>query len=140
MIRLPPQSINSAPHRETDRHALIRLGVVFVCGLVLTVGFVCAAAQRTAAVRSGYRSEELRHERAQLLAEQRRLMLELTEAQSPQQLEGSARAIGLEPARSSQLDLTIDTSFARDSLSTLPVATATSTATATMRQPSFAAR
>jgi hypothetical protein len=140
MIRLPPQSINSTPHREADRRALIRLGAVFICGLVLTVGFVCAAAQRTAAVRHGYRSEELRREKAQLIAEQRRLMLALTEAQSPQQLERNARAIGLEPARSSQLDLRMDTPALHRSLSTLPVAAATSTAAVTMRRPVLAAR
>lgn len=140
MIRVPPQSINSTPHREADRRAIVRLGAVFVCGLILTVGFICAAAQRTAAVRHGYRSEELRREKAQLLAEQRRLMLALTEAQSPQQLEQSARAIGLEPARSSQLDLPTDTPAAAGGLlHTPPIAAATSAA-ATMRHPSLATR
>lgn len=136
MIRLPPQSINSTPRRETDSSALARLGAVFVCGLVLTVGFVVAAAQHTSAVRYGYRSEQLRRERAQLLAEQRRLMLALTEVQSPQQLEQSAREIGLQPARASQLDLQTVSPAARDSLNGLPIAAATSTAAAaTIRHP-----
>ena len=92
MNRIPSHTLNSAVRREPDRRALVRLCVVFVCGLLLTLGFVRAAAQHTAALEQGYRSEELRKERERLLSEQRRLMLELTTAQSPVQLEQRAPA------------------------------------------------
>lgn len=138
MIRLPPQSINSAPRREADRRALARLGTVFVCGVLLTAGFVFAATQHTAAVRHGYRNEELRREHAQLLAERRRLMLALTEVQSPRQLEERARAIGLEPARSSQIELPTESQVAHNSLNSLSFAAATSTAT--VKRTALAAR
>lgn len=105
MNRIPSHTHNSAVRREPDRRALIRLGVVFVCALLLTVGFVRAAAQHTAALEQGYRSEELRKERERLLSEQRRLMLALTIAQSPVELEPRARRLGLAPARSAQLEL-----------------------------------
>ena len=136
MIRMPPQSVNHATaaiRRETDRRALLRLGVMFACGLVLTIGFVRAAGQHTAAVHTGYRSEELRREHARLLSEQRRLMLALSEAQSPSQLERAAREIGLEPASSRQLELSASKAFANRVAPVIASATVTRHATPSTR-------
>lgn len=130
MIRMPPQRIHTAScavRRETDRSTLVRLGALFVCGLVLTIGFVHAAAQHTTAVQHGYKSETLRRERDELIAERRRLMLALAEAQTPARLEEAARTIGLEPARARQLDLSAIADVAKDEPSLVtPVAVATS--------------
>lgn len=133
MIRMPPQRVNAAScavRRETDRSMLVRLSALFVCGLVITLGFVHAATQRTTAVQHGYKSETLRRERDELLAERRRLMLALAEAQTPARLEEAARNIGLEPARARQLDLSViaEADAEEDEPSSLtPVAMATST-------------
>jgi cell division protein FtsL len=90
--------------RERDGRALSRLALLLFCGLVLAGGFVFAAGQHFAAVRYGYESEQLRRERARLLEEQRRLMLEREEAASPVQLEAAAREIGLQPVQPSQVN------------------------------------
>jgi hypothetical protein len=77
---------------------------LLVCGLVLASGFVFAAGQHFAAVQYGYKSEELRREQAQLLEEQRRLMLERERATTPDQLGAAAREIGMQPIRPAQID------------------------------------
>ncbi len=64
-----------------------------------------ATAQHVSAVRFGYRSEELRRERAQLLEQQRQLHLAMNEIASPAKLERAAREIGLEPARAAQVKI-----------------------------------
>jgi cell division protein FtsL len=102
MKRLPLNQPNFTVHRERDMRALGRLALLLFCGLVLAGGFVFAAGQHFAAVRYGYQSEELRRERAQLLEEQRRLLLAREEATSPIRLESAARELGmqaLEPAQ-----------------------------------------
>lgn len=90
--------------RERDLHALLRLALMLVCGLVLAGGFVYAAGQHFTAVHYGYKSEELRREQAQLMEEQRRLMLERERATTPEHLGASARAIGMQPIQPSQID------------------------------------
>lgn len=142
MIRMPPQRIraaNCAVRRETDRSTFVRLGALFVCGMVLTIGFVHAATQHTTAVQHGYKSETLRRERDELIAEQRRLMLALAEAQTPARLEESARAIGLEPARARQLDLSA-IADADDVKSEPSLRAPVAVATSTMSQSPLAAR
>jgi cell division protein FtsL len=89
--------------RERDRAALRRQVVLLVCGMLTACGFVLAAGQRFKAVRYGYESEQLREERARLVAERERLTLELNEATAPGALEQAARGIGMQPARASQI-------------------------------------
>jgi cell division protein FtsL len=104
MRRLPPAQPNYLVRRERDPRALARLALLLFCGLVLVGGFVFAAGQHFAAVRYGYESEKLRQERARLLEEQRRLLLEREEAASPVRLEAAAREIGLQPVQPAQVN------------------------------------
>jgi len=82
--------------------------ILVACGVVLSVGFVRAAAQHIAAVNHGYECEKLRSEQAALLAEQKRLQLAFNEATAPRNLESMARQQGLVAARASQLRNTFD--------------------------------
>lgn len=104
MRRLPSAQRNFTITRELDRRALWRLALLFSCGLVLAFGFIFAAGQHFAAVRYGYRSEELRRERAHLLEEQHRLTLLREEATSPTHLEHAAREIGLQQVQPAQVN------------------------------------
>jgi cell division protein FtsL len=104
MRRLPSTQKNFTITRERDRRAFSRFALLLMCGLVLTGGFVFAAGQHFAAVRYGYQSEELRRERARLLEEQRRLLLEREAATSPTRLERAAREIGLQPVQAAQVN------------------------------------
>ncbi len=103
MRRQPQQQRNPGVRRERDGRALRRQIVLLACGLMLAGGFVAAVGQQYAAVRHGYEGEGLRAERARLLAERDRLLLELSEAESPVTLEREARRIGMQPARASQI-------------------------------------
>ncbi|MGB7922181.1 MAG: hypothetical protein WCF57_02930 [Pyrinomonadaceae bacterium] len=103
MRRLPPNQPNFTIHRERDMTALGRLALLLFCGLVLAGGFVFAAGQHFAAVHYGYKSEALRREQAQLLEEQRRLLLAREEATSPTRLETEARKIGMQPLQPAQI-------------------------------------
>jgi cell division protein FtsL len=127
MKRLPLNQPNHTVHRERDRHALMRLGLLLLCGFMLTCGFVYAAGQHFAAVRYGYKTEELRLERARLLEEQRRLVLEREQASSPARLEQAARQIGMQQAQPGQIGV------AHSSSST----TTTTTASAPQQAPAF---
>jgi cell division protein FtsL len=89
--------------RERDRRALRRQVALLACGMLTACGFVFAAGQRFVAVRYGYGSEQLREERARLVSERERLLLELNEATAPGTLEQAARGIGMQPARPSQI-------------------------------------
>ena len=115
MKRLPLNQPNHTVHRERDRTALGRLGLLLLCGLVLTGGFVYAAGQHFAAVRYGYQTEELRRERSRLLEEQRRLILAREQATTPARLEQAARGIGMQQAQPGQIGV------ARSSSSTASV-------------------
>jgi hypothetical protein len=104
MRRLPLNQPNSIIHREQDNRALTRLIVLLACGLVLSGGFVLAARQHFAAVHYGYRSEELRRERARLLEQRAALLLAREQAVTPSHLETAARQIGMQPASASQIN------------------------------------
>ncbi|MGH9942908.1 MAG: hypothetical protein ACRD9R_11195 [Pyrinomonadaceae bacterium] len=106
MRRLPPQQQyrNSDVRRERDRGAFARQLWLLSGGLLVAGGFVVVLCLHFAAVRHGYRNEELRRERARLLEEQRQLQLELSEATSPATLERAARRLGLQPARPHQME------------------------------------
>ena len=106
MRRLPLTQPNYAVTRERDLRAFTRLGLLLLCGLLLAGGFVFAAGQHFAAVRYGYKYEELRRERAQLLEEQRRLLLEREAVASPVHLERAARDMGLQAAQAAQVGVT----------------------------------
>jgi cell division protein FtsL len=103
MRRLPLNQPNHTVRRERDRAALSRLGLLLLCGFMLTCGFVYAAGQHFAAVRYGYQTEELRRERAQLLEEQRRLMLAREQATAPARLEEAAQRLGMQQAQPGQI-------------------------------------
>lgn len=105
MRRLPSTQTNYVVYRERDWRALTRLALLLVCGLSLAGGFIFAAGQHFAAVRYGYKTEELRRERARLLEEQRRLLLEREEATSPAHLEAAAREMGLQPVQPAQVNV-----------------------------------
>jgi hypothetical protein len=83
--------------------ALSRLALLLICGLVLASGFVFAAQQHFAAVDYGYKSEELRRERARLLEEKQHLMLKKEQAFAPARLAVQARELGLRPLLASQV-------------------------------------
>jgi hypothetical protein len=104
MRRLPPNRKNFTVHRERDMRALTRLALLLACGLVLAGGFVYAAGQHFAAVQYGYKSEALRLDHAQLLEEQRRLMLERERASTPEHLGAAAREIGMQPIQPAQIN------------------------------------
>ena len=104
MRRLPPNRKNFTVHRERDMRALARLALLLACGLVLAGGFVYAAGQHFAAVQYGYKSEALRLEQAQLLEEQRRLMLEREQSATPEHLGAAARGIGMQPIQPAQIN------------------------------------
>jgi cell division protein FtsL len=92
----------------------MRLGALLLCGLVLASGFIYAAEQHFAALRLGYRSEELRTARQHLLEEQHRLMLEREEVAAPARLEHAARQMGMQAVQAGQIDSQKD--GAKDSL------------------------
>lgn len=104
MRRLPSNQRNYLVHRERDRRALWRLGLLLASGLVLAGGFVYAAGQHFSAVQYGYKSEALRREQAQLLEEQRRLMLEREQMTTPEHLSAAAREIGMQPVQPAQIE------------------------------------
>jgi len=103
MKRVPPNHVNSKIYRERDLSALSRLVLLLFCGLALTAGFLFAARQHFTALQFGYKTQDLRREHAQLLQEQRRLLLKKEEAVSPVRLEPAARAIGLLPVTPGQI-------------------------------------
>jgi hypothetical protein len=103
MKRVPRQHRNKEVRRERDGRALRRQIVLLACGLTAACGFVLAVGQHYAAVRYGYKGEQLREERRHLLAERDRLLMELSAAESPVTLERAARGIGMQPARPSQM-------------------------------------
>ena len=103
MRRVPSKQRNSKVHRDRDVRALSRLALLLICGLVLAGGFVFAAQQHFAAVDYGYKSENLRRERARLLEEKQHLMLKKEQAFAPARLAVQARELGLRPLLASQV-------------------------------------
>ena len=103
MRRVPSTQRNSKIHRDRDRRALSRLGLLLFCGLVLAGGFVFAAQQHFAAVSYGYKSEGLRRERERLLEEKQHLLLKKEQAFAPARLATQARELGLKPLLASQV-------------------------------------
>ncbi len=104
MRRFPQQNLNSGIRREHDTRALKRQFIMLVCGLAMAGGFVAAAGQHFVAVRYGYEGEKLRAERVRLLQEQQELRLQISQATAPASLDRAAREIGMQPARSSQIN------------------------------------
>jgi cell division protein FtsL len=104
MRRLPLTRKNFTVHRERDMSALARLALLLACGLILAGGFVYAAGQHFAAVQYGYKSETLRLEQAQLLEEQRRLMLEREQVCTPEHLGVAAQEIGMQSVQPGQIN------------------------------------
>lgn len=103
MKRVPLKQRNSRVHRDRDVRALSRLAWLLVCGLVLASGFVFAARQHFVAIDYGYKSENLRRERARLLEEKQQLMLKREQAFAPARLALEARQLGLKPLEASQV-------------------------------------
>src|SRR6185503_23659 len=97
MRRVPSTHLNSQVHRDRDVRALSRLALLLICGLVLASGFVFAAQQHFASVDYGYKSEELRNERARLLEEKQHLMLKKDQTFAPARLAIQARELGITP-------------------------------------------
>jgi hypothetical protein len=103
MRRVPSNQPNSKIHRDRDLRALSRLGLLLFSGLLLASGFVFAAQQHFAAVNYGYKSEQLRRERARLLEEKQHLLLQKEQAFAPARLATQARELGLKPLEASQV-------------------------------------
>jgi hypothetical protein len=103
MRRVPQQHTNPDVRRERDPRAMRRQAFLLSACVMLALGFVFAASQKIAAVQYGYRSEELRREREQVLEEQRRLLLTIEQNAAPESLERAARGLGMQPARASQI-------------------------------------
>jgi len=104
MRRLPQQPPNPFVRREKDPRALRRQMILLAGCLLLAAGFVVAVRQQILAVDYGYKTESLRRERERLLAEQRRLMLELEERSAPARLGQAAEALGMQPTRAAQIE------------------------------------
>jgi cell division protein FtsL len=102
--RLPSKQRNALIAREHDRDALLRLGLLLVCGLGLASGFVYAGRQHFAALKYGYETENLRRERDELVEAQRRFLVQREEAASPVRLERAARELGMQPLQPAQVD------------------------------------
>jgi cell division protein FtsL len=102
--RLPSKQRNARIMRESDRDAFLRLGLLLICGLGLTSGFVYAGRQHFAALRYGYETENLRRERDQLVEEHRRFLLQREEAASPVRLERAAKQLGMQALQPAQID------------------------------------
>ena len=102
--RVPAKHRNARIVRQKDTEALLRLGLLLVVGLGLACGFVYAGRQHFAALRYGYETENLRHERDQLTEQQRRLILQREEAASPMKLEQAAKRLGMQPLQAAQID------------------------------------
>ena len=102
--RIPSRQRNARLVPERDRDAFLRLGLLLVCGLGLTSGFVYAGRQHFAALRYGYDTESLRRERDQLAEQQRRFLLLREEAASPVRLERAAKQLGMQSLQPAQVD------------------------------------
>ena len=102
--RIPSRQRNARVARERDRGALLRLGLLLLCGLTLAGGFVYAGDQHFAALKLGYETENLRKVRNELAEDQRRFLLEREAAASPARLERAARQLGMQPLQAEQLD------------------------------------
>ncbi|GAC1446602.1 MAG: hypothetical protein NVSMB56_06840 [Pyrinomonadaceae bacterium] len=101
--RVAPPQRNSRVMRERDNRIFAGQLFLLVCGAALACGFVYAAGQKFAAVRYGYRHEALRQEQERLLAERKKLTLELDKAVSPLRLEKAAKNAGLDVVSAAQI-------------------------------------
>lgn len=106
MRRVPQSHPNTRVRRTADPRASRRQKLLLAGCLVLACGFVFAVRQQIRAVEYGYKTEALRHEREQLLDEQRRLLLAVEENSSPVHLEQAARELGMQPATAAQIEAT----------------------------------
>jgi len=105
MVRRVPAKHRNAPiTRERDKDAFLRLALLLMVGVVLTGGFVYAGRQHFAALKFGYETENLKHQREQLIEEQRRLILQREEAANPVKLEQAAKRLGMQPLQPAQVD------------------------------------
>ena len=104
MRRLPQQYPNPHVRRQRDPRAARRQAILLAGCLVLACGFIYAVRQQILAVDYGYKTEALRHEREELLDEQRRLKVALEESSSPAKLEEAGRELGMQPARAAQIE------------------------------------
>jgi len=102
--RIPSKQRNALVAREREQDAVLRLGLLLFCGLILAGGFVYAGVQHFAALRVGYQTENLRRVRDQLAEDQRRYLLEREAAASPARLERAARQLGLQALQPAQID------------------------------------
>ena len=102
--RIPSKQRNTLVTRERERDAMLRLGLLLLCGLMLAGGFVYAGVQHFAALRVGYQTENLRRVRDQLAEDQRRYLFEREAAASPGRLERAARQLGLQALQAAQID------------------------------------
>ncbi len=102
--RIPSRQRNARVARERVRGAFLRLGLLLLCGLILTGGFLYAGVQHFAALKLGYQTQNLRKIRESLAEDQRRFLLEREAAASPARLELAARHIGMQPMQASQID------------------------------------
>jgi cell division protein FtsL len=102
--RIPSRQRNAGVARERDRGAFLRLGLLFLCGLMLAGGFVYAGVQHFAALKLGYETQNLRKIRDGLAEDNRRFLLEREAVASPGRLERAARQLGMQPMQASQID------------------------------------
>ena len=101
---MPQQYPSTHVRRRRDPRAARRQAILLAGCLLLACGFVYAVRQQILAVDYGYRTEALRHEREELLDEQRKLKLALEESSSPAKLEEAGRGLGMQPARAAQIE------------------------------------
>jgi cell division protein FtsL len=102
--RIPSRQRNTRVARERDRGAFLRLGLLLLCGLILTGGFLYAGVQHFAALKLGYQTQNLRRIRDSLAEDQRRFLFEWEAAASPARLELAARHLGMQPMQAAQID------------------------------------
>lgn len=106
MKRDPQTHINTRIRREQrdSRSARLLLAPLVICALLVAGGFVYTARQHYGAIKLGYKSEEMRREKARLIEEQSHLLVARERASSPARLESSARSIGMQFASPVQIE------------------------------------
>ncbi len=77
--------------KERDRVRTRELIAIFAAALLFVVGLLAYVRQHLEIIRYGYRIEELRHQRTELLERQRQLVLERAYLRNPIRVEAIAR-------------------------------------------------
>jgi hypothetical protein len=104
MRRVPSVNPNTNIHRDVDRAAFGRLICLLTVGLICAGGFLLAARQHVMAIRLGYQTEALRHEKEKLKTDESQLKVDLVRATNPARIASEGEKLGLQSTTGKQLD------------------------------------